>query len=229
MEFINRIGKDSVPGYLMLNDYEWVDGFLRCREIKREILKFREAKREIKKRNPVKADLLKMVKEQFETYQAERTNFIQQHFKNNFRNKAKGNIFNHLKYHSDSGGWIPYVTLEEIEKAIEGLEEPEGSMKSEEREEELARIEESLAEFRTELSELSPAIYFRIENGKVVDDIREAFYVHWWRIQSKCNAPCGPRGFYLYDSPEIENDAWQKLGLEKAVNRKIRITPNPGS
>jgi len=230
MDCIDRISINSVPGYQMLNEFDWVGDFLKCQEIKQEILELRAQKREIKIVNPARADLLELVREQFAEYREKRVNYIQGYFRHNFKERSKGNIFNHLLYHSSSStAWTPHVTLEEVEEAIEGLEEPEGTISENDRERELGLIEEKLAELRAELVELSPAIYFRLENGLAVDDIRETFFDHWRALQHRCNAPCGPRGILLHESPVDEVGAWRRLGLERAVNSQIKRSPNPGA
>ncbi len=225
-KYTNRIPKSSVPGYRMLDDYTWVDDYLRCQEIKGEIKRLRERKRELKNSLCTVEDLLARTREQYEEYRAKRVAMIRAYFMRERKtNPQGGNVFNHFRYHKDSISFYPFLAWDEVEEAILGL--PDEGTPQEDLDREVEGIDRNIAELRAELSELSPPVFFRLQDGRAVDDIREAFVDHWWSLQERLNAPCNPCGLTLDEAPEPEKEAWHKLGLAKAVSPKKDLAPNP--
>lgn len=228
-EYINKIGRSVVPAYSMLEDYLWVDDFLKLLDLQEEMKALRQRKKDLRLVNPTKEDLIKQVEEQYQEYKKQRVDFIAREFILQGRKGrlASVNPFNHMKFERDSVGFFPYVTLEEVREAIDTL--PDEGITNQEKGNQMEAVESRLSEIRIEMDELSPPVYFHLVDGRVTDDIRESFFRHWLSIQGKVCAPCGPQGIILDKSSFEEKQAWEKLGIGRAMAPKSRnVYPNLG-
>ena len=81
-------------------------------------------------------------------------------------------------------------------------------------------IDRELAELQADLSSLSPKKFFLINEAEILCDIREEFVSFWRNIQAMLNAPAGPEGRNLTNSPKPEREAWTKLNLKESVIRQ---------
>ena len=123
----------------------------------------------------------------------------------------------------------PLVLWEEIEEAVAGLNDS-GSISSDKRKEGLEKIEREIAKLTAELSQASHPQYFEVNNGHITHDKRDMFYAHWCHVQGNCNAPCDPQGLSLRDnSDELEQAAYEKLGVARSIDHNTDVRPHPGN
>ncbi len=228
MDELNCVSKASVPGYEMLDSFEWLDDFLRIQEIKQEIKELRARKRETRNAHPTRKSLIENAKEHIEAHQQRRVEIIRNHYVGGLRRGQRNiNVFNYLKYHHNSETFPPYIDIKEVEEAISQIPDSAG-VSDADVEKKLEEIDRERTELTMELSELSPTVFFRLADGRATDDIRERFVEHWFEIQHKVNGPCGPQGVTLGKSSFAERAAWEKLGLGQAVRKNIYTYPNQG-
>ena len=217
MNHIQWKSKAAVPYYRQLSDYQWIPGFLEAKRIKNTIRRISEEKRALRFIPSSREDLIKRLKASFDNFQARKISYLQQYI---LKNERSNDIFGRLEFDTDRfmRKLGPSIAWEDVKKAAEDLKALGNGLTNDEREQRFDAIEEELASLYVQLEDLSPAEYFEIQNGRVGADIREVFLAHWMRMQSKCNEPCGPQGFFLKSSPIDEVGAYKKLGISVAVN-----------
>jgi hypothetical protein len=220
MTYINLIPSGKVPGYDLLNEYDWVSGWVELQKIKRKIQKLKERKRDVRNTAPTKrADVIGAVKAEWEELEKERKKLLLQKLNRNLSESGKAGLKSvFFEMFTGYASLPPYYPWSEIEKTLETL--PEGDKTTKEISGELAKIEKDLAEARARQNELTPACYIKILN-QVGRDIRDEFVTHWRELQWKVVDPVGPQGVVLGQSPAPEQQAWKELGIEKAYRPDV--------
>ncbi|WP_319404793.1 hypothetical protein [uncultured Desulfosarcina sp.] len=120
------------------------------------------------------------------------------------------------------------VTWDDIEDALNDLEGLEDGISDEEREKQLSAITTEVENIKSKLAKLNKPEFFQMHNGQIDCDIREIFFKWWLYVQNLCNQPCNPRGFNLDSSLPLEIEAYHKLGIGRAVNKKRPEGPAEG-
>ena len=221
MEVMNPVPAGSVPGWEVLDDYIWVEDYLKSLEIRKKIITLRELRGQIKKQAISKADVAENLKNSFKQYQQSRIERLAGRIGEGRRD---GDPFLCI----DLALLRPYISWEEIEKALELLHD-ENTITKAAKTAELDRLEKEIAEFKTDLAAISPAKFHTLANARVLTDIRDEFVNFWHNVQGRCNSPCGPRGITLDLSPEPEKAAYFALGVKKAINFDTRQHSYPGT
>ena len=227
-------GEDTVQLYSILSDYSWVDGFLKSREIQKQISAL---KLELKRLNALplsKSYFRDRLKKGYEEIKQNRVEWLRKLFLE-YRNSqypfefyaARISALNDSNLAIDER-FTPFVAWDEIEAALGLLPEKPGALTLREKEAKLLTVERELAELKTKLTELSPDVFFIKKDGRIMGDSREELVQIWWKIQNSMSQPCDPFGWDLKFSTSAEQKAWKKLMLSQAVNPYSRLFPDPG-
>lgn len=233
--YFRPISEASVPFYDALKNFEWVPSFLRCEEIHREIRAIKKERDLILELPPDLESFIEHVRVSFEEHQRKRVDRITTLLCRAFNDRLRQrNPLNNWDRDDEKARFAPFVTWEEIElalsqiKAIPNTLKPKGGLISDtKREEKLSDLKARTAALTAELAENSPQGYFLLKSGAVRCDARQEFFAHWWSLQHKMNAACGPQGFVLSRSSEAERQAYRDLGISEGINESSHIHPHP--
>lgn len=224
MEEILWLSEGSVPFYPSLVRYEWLPDFLRCRKIEAEIRLLVAEKKRLQSAAPSVVDLKNRLRAGWQEFQNRR---ILQLSKLIQKSQTSSNPLAHLEKNPKMQEVGLAISWEDIEAALELLAEgSEGRLDDSEKADRLDEVEKKIAELTVDLAAASPQSYFMIKGGAISCDSRQAFVEHWGSVQARCNAPCGPQAFSLAASSEVEQDAYFRLGIDKAP--RGRLNPNRG-
>lgn len=218
---LSPLRPDAVPYYReMMGNLDWIPDFLEIERLQLEIKGLRSERAGLKKASLVMEDVLPRLREQFDAYQGRRVTILRKAIESN---RNSGNPFESIAKNQIAPfareKLPPYITWDEVLKAIESLSE--GSITAKKQAKELENLERRLAELKIRIDELSPIEFFPVKNGAVIGDVRKLFTEHWRRLQETVNGPISPRGFPLGrpDSvSELEREAWKLLNLQDFLN-----------
>ena len=221
-DVLSPISADQVPGYSLLNNFEWIPDFWKAEEIKKELQDLRVQKKELRNICSTKDDFIKRLKTSYDSYQARRVSWLARYLKNVERSNdplARLELSTNIEY-------FKFLSFDEILQALEQLEfELDTGISDQEREERLQQIMEGKTRLEAELQAVSDPKYFNFNNASIRGDIRVLFCRHWLSIQGRCDAPCGPCGLTLDQSPDLEKKAYEQLKIAKAINHGSRLRP----
>jgi hypothetical protein len=119
----------------------------------------------------------------------------------------------------------PLPDWDMVTEAVALLEE---GISQKERSKQLSRLDEKIVLGKAELSECQPPERYLIDKAKVIVDAWDAFVQRWIQLQRTVNAPLGPQGITLTQSPREEKEAWKVLGLADYVSKNSRYAPHLG-
>lgn len=216
----------DIDSYDLLCDYSWVDAFLKSLEIQKQVLKFKNEQTALNAAPITLASFRDRLKVDFARVQKSRVewlkNLIGEHV-NSLEPLATlpSRMINPIV----SQKLFPFLSWEEVEKALLLIPEKQGAISLEAKETKLLQVEKQLAELKTEMATLSPEIYFKNREGRIVADVRETFVQGWWDLQARMAEACSPFGRALKFSGKSEQKAWQKLLIDAAVNPYARLLP----
>lgn len=226
----NHINWQTVPYYDALKEYEWLDSYIESCEIKEKFANLSRTKKQILSTFPCLEDFKSFVKKSWEEYQNRRIQLIARHLEYRCYRQKTVNPFGSLEADIAHHKIGLKVEWKEVEKALELVRPFDGETVSEkQREQALSDIEDHIVDLKIRLADISPAGYFIINGCRITADSRAEFVRHWQKIQSSCNAACGPQGKDLALSPPIEKEAYKRLGIGVYIDEKKNKGPHPGS
>ena len=214
------------PNYDALKNFEWIDDYLQSIEIRKEIKFLGEKKSEIRKLQAAKEDMVARFRESWESYEKRRIEYLAHNILGKM-SSASIDPFSRLMATSLHDLKMKRVTAKldwaDIEKALDIIfaEQSDETLTDQERVKRLTELDNAIDQLKAQLTEASPAGYFKIDHGEIVEDYRQTFITHWRNIQGECNAPCGPHGVELRKSPQVEQDAHARLGISSAISEMI--------
>jgi hypothetical protein len=220
-----HIAWKNPPHYDALKNYEWVDGFIKAGEIRREIQFLNTKKKSIRDILSSKKDMLERFKTSWSGYEKKRIEYLAKMLGE--LNSRSNDPFSRLLHVATSNpGWqrvAAGISWPDIESAIDIIfaEHTGENLTDDERQQRLDDLDSSIADFQDQIKEASPSGYFKIKNGAIVEDYRQTLVTHWRSIQGQCNAPCGPHGIALRLSPAPEQNAHRLLDIGSAVSKNI--------
>ncbi|BBO86630.1 hypothetical protein DSCO28_71960 [Desulfosarcina ovata subsp. sediminis] len=215
----------NTPNYETLKSYEWIDDYLKAGEIQKEILFLREKKSEVRKVQASKRDMVARFKSCWETYEERRIAYLAKILRET--NSGSRDPFSRLLHVTS---WNPQwervctnVAWVDVKAAIDLIfsEQTGETLTDAEREKRLDELDQAIAELKIQLTESSPAGYFKLVRGEIAEDYRQTFITHWRHVQGQCREACGPHGIALSKSPPEEQDAHARLGISSAISKNI--------
>jgi hypothetical protein len=205
--------KSEVLNYDQLSSYEWTGNFLKSEKLQEKIDHLKEERREVEARPISNSEKLVRVRAGYADFQKTVAAQVKRYL--NEPSLWQNGVQNPLQRfeirfcRQPENFFCPPLTM--FEEAIRN--QPDDGISDAERSSKLAKIDNKIAELKTETPLVSPAC---------------KAYVAWWReIQSQLNENSGPRALHLDASPEIEKKAWKELGLAEYVDKKSSVRPNP--
>ena len=217
--------------YDQLSEYEWVSDFLKCQEIKDEIKFIKSKRTEIKLSKSAKASVKKRFKASWEQYEKRRIAYLTKFLSRNGNSRDPFSAFISRSYRNHELQRVCIkLNWEDVEKSIDLIYENQDDrselLLDSERQKRIADLDKAITQLEAQLREHSPAGYFKIRDGIVIEDFRATFTSNWRTLQNKCKAPVNPHGGSLNGSPDIEHQAYQQLEISRAINPK-GLDPNP--
>ncbi len=217
---------DYAAYYNYLRAFDWsADDFREAQELQAKLLELMAEKSSISTAPLPRKDQLENLREPFRAYQERRMRLWRDFFA---EWKGSGDRFrylteNSLNMRNRSYSIPPAISWAEIEEIFRDLPELPGAISAKAKAKQIEKLEASIAEINARLEVVFPS-RFRGRNG---EDMRLCLLKSWQETQSRCNGPCGPRGFALACSPDAEKNAWDKLGLREFINKNGLAPCNP--
>jgi len=220
----------NIPHYMALMNYEWVEDFLKSEKLAMQIVQLKKRIAELEKLPPTKKELIQLLEDSFNAYRQRRVATLSKMLSGQVSgNKTIRTDLSFLDKESFSKLLSPLVLWEEIQEAVNLLPIPMDLPPAAEREVMISEIKKEIGALTEKLSKCCPPGYYLLRDGQITGDARREFVFFWEDMQRKLNAPCGPRGQVIGLSSDVEQKAYYRLGIDKCVNRKTDIAPNPGT
>jgi hypothetical protein len=213
----DRLPRSSAPHYMLLKNFDWIDGFLETEVMIESINKLKSEKGRIQSLPVPQDDVMAVSEQYYQKYREERIKKIRLLLN---RGRLDGDFLKYLG--ADS---MPSLILkEEIEEAIASLPERE-SMSLVEKELRIRKIDDEILSLSEKLMSKNDPLFFEIANGKIKKDIRQEFVSKWFQVQKTCNEACTVHCVSLSFSDSKEQEAYEKLGIAAGINRDSKYCP----
>ena len=224
---VTIIAKNRVPFYEFLNSYIWLDSYLKCQNLKTQLVKLRSKESQISQMPCDPKDVMDNLSKSWEDHKLRQLEMLKTFIARNWGHPDLIHCFvSECEAPYSELKTIQVPDLELFEIAVKQSKPCAETIRNRKREPALNKIAEELASLKVEIATVSPANFFMRSKHGIILDIRETFVDFWENLQEQVSAPCGPRGMSLKHSEFAEQQAYKMLGIERYINADAQFSPN---
>lgn len=207
--------------YSELNDFRsWVDDWQKVCKLKKEIANLEKERKRLEDLPPSRQIFEDKVRVSFEKVQDERLHWIEKFLCENLLNEDPMNKYaERINSMHAVQRYVPGITWGEIISALDRMSQLFTDPKDEKtREKRLLLLERETAGKAIDIQKLSPPVYCKMKNGKIIADKRDLCFRFWRRTQKLCNEGVNLFGYRIEECPQNERWAWHMLEIDKLID-----------